>query len=204
MKKTLPLLILSLLFSFSTFSQGIYLGLEGGAAFPLGKFSATEDAGAGFAKIGFQASAYGGYKFSDRLAVGIRTVFSQHMPEGNNSTFVELNPWNKSSILAAIKTSQAITKDIYAELEGNVGIMFLEFPAADIIIGGITINRESNSGNGLAFGLGAGIKYYLENNFALRFGLNYVGAEPSYTNSIGEFSQRVDILLLSWGVLFEI
>ena len=186
------------------YGQGAYVGLEGGAAFPLGKFSASEDAGAGFAKIGFNGTASAGYKFSDRFAAGIRAIFAQNNPEGPNSVFVELNPWNSTSILAAAKTTQAITQDLYVEIEGNAGIMFLEFPAADLIIGGITINREPNTGNGFAFGLGAGLKYYLADDFALKFGLHYVGAEPSYTTSLSEFSQRVDILLLNWGILFEL
>ncbi|MDW3649416.1 MAG: outer membrane beta-barrel protein [Bacteroidia bacterium] len=204
MKKVFGLLFTVLLFSPIVYGQGAYLGLEGGAAFPLGKFSANSDAGAGYAKAGFNGSASVGYKFSDRFSAGLRAIFAQNNPEGPNSVFLELNPWNSTSILAAAKTSQAITKDLYVEIEGNAGIMFLEFPAADIVIGGFTINREAGSGNAFAFGLGSGLKYYLADDFALKFGLHYIGAEPSYTTSLSEFSQRVDILLLNWGILFEL
>ncbi|MEM8889067.1 MAG: hypothetical protein AAGD28_13870, partial [Bacteroidota bacterium] len=117
MKKIFGLLVSVLLVSPIAYGQGGYLGLEGGAAFPLGKFSATEDAGAGFAKIGFNGSASVGYKFSDRFAAGIRAIFAQNNPEGPNSTFIELNPWNSTAILAAAKTSQAITQDLYVEIE---------------------------------------------------------------------------------------
>jgi len=203
MKKYFSLLAILLFSSSFVFSQGPYLSLEGGAAFPLGNFSAEEGSGVGYAKTGFNGAASLGYKFSDRFAAGVKAVFSQNNPDAN-PVFTEISPWNSTSLLGAIKTSQALSETLYFEGEVNGGLMFLTFPAATLNIGGLTVNREAKTGNGLAYGAAAGLKMYLADDFALRFGLNYLGSKPSYSENSFEFEQKIDLLLLNWGIVFEL
>lgn len=187
----------------STFSQGLYFSLEGGPGIPLGKFSSQTQEGAGYAKIGFNGAASAGYKFSDQMSAGVRAIFTQNKLDDSNSIFSEISPWNSTSILAAIKTSYAITDFLYAEGEINTGIMILNYPVGNISLGGINIGQEERTGNGVVLGAGAGLKINIMEDFAFKFGVHYVGGKPSYTSGNRDFSQRIDLLLLNFGIVFE-
>lgn len=204
MKKIIGFCYLLFFLSTTALAQGPYIAIEGGGAFPLGTFSSDVKEGAGYAKIGFNGAASVGYKLSDQLSAGIRAVFAQNNPEDVGNIFAEISPWNSTAILGAVKTSYAITEALYIEGEVNGGIMFLSFPAANISIGGINVSREAESGQGLALGAGAGLKAYLAKDFAFKLGFHYVGSKPSYSVGNFDFSQRIDLLLLNFGIVFEL
>lgn len=204
MKKITVLIPMLVFMHFSSFSQGVYFALEGGPGIALGKFASDSKDGAGYAKTGFNGSASLGYKFSDEISAGIRGIFTQNSFEDPNNIFTEVSPWNSTSILAAIKTSYAITDFLYAEAEINTGIMILNYPVGNLSIGGINIGQEERSGNGIVLGGGAGLKANIVDDFAFKFGVHYVGGKPSYTEGNRDFSQRIDLLLLNFGIVFEI
>lgn len=204
MKKIISLISL-LIFTYAvSLSQGVYVSVEGGPSLALGKFAADSDDGAGFAKTGFNGSASVGYRFSDEMSVGIRGIFTQNAVDNSNSVFTDITPWNSTSILAAIKGSYAISDFFSAEAELNTGIMILTYPVGNISIGGINIGQNEREGNGIVLGGGLGALAHITDNFAARLGVHYIGGKPSYTENNRDFSQRIDLLFVNFGIVFEI
>ncbi len=190
---------------FLTFSgvhaQRVAIQFEGGPSFPLGAFGADTGSDAGYARTGWTGAASIGYAFTDMVRGGVKAAFLAHgVKEG--VPFVEVSPWNSTAILGAIVLSAPLSDAFFVEANAGVGLLFTQFPAASLSIGGVQVNRAAQTGNGLGYEVGAGMRYMLSRDFALRLGLNYLGGKPSFEQNGTNFEQKIGAASVNWGIMF--
>ena len=202
MKNILIIIAIPLLFISYSFAQsGPYISLEGGLAMPLGKFAGNSDIlQDGYAKAGLDGAAGLGYRISENFALGAKLIYTHNKLDGPENIFPNITPWKSTAIMGNAILSYPLSDAFFLEGEVNLGYWMAQFPAANITGG----NREAETGSGFGYGAGVGAKYMLAEDFGFKLGINYLGSNPSYEGLILTFDQKIDILTLNWGIIFQL
>ena len=201
--KNILILTAAMLFVLSgVHAQRFVIQIEGGPSFPLGAFGADEGSDAGYARMGWTGAVSIGYAFTDNVRGGVKAAFLAHGVKEGAVPFVEVSPWNTTAILGAIVLSSPLSDAIFVEGNAGAGLLFTQFPAASLSIGGVQVNRAAETGQGLGYEVGAGMRYMLSRDFALRLGVNYLGGKPSFEQNGTTFEQKIGAASVNWGIVF--
>ena len=184
------------------YHNGVYISLEGGLAFPLNSFGTSGTAEDGYAKTGFLGIAGIGYKFSPQVSAGLKVAFSHHGVDANESIFPGQDPWRSTFLLGGVSIAQQLSSYFVIDAELGGGIVFTQFPVANLTIDGQEVAREAATGDGFAFQGGVGAKYVLDEFLAFRLGVDYMSGRPQFTTDVMKFDQKVSMLTTSWGIIF--
>lgn len=196
-------LITTFLLSFNLNTQaqntGIYVTFEGGPAFPLGSYRASESASAGYAQLGINGTAAVGFRLNNYLALGGKFAFTQN-PVAPEATFLEETPWRSNFFMADLTLNYPFD-DRFA-LEGNLsgGYAQTEFPDGDFEIGNFNIYNEGGKGSGFGYGAGLGLRYFLDDYVSFKLGANYLAANQELNSNGNTVNQSVNLLTTNFGV----
>ncbi|MBC3846296.1 hypothetical protein H8K90_07890 [Winogradskyella echinorum] len=185
--KTHTILVSFLLITTFTIAQEskYYLGISYGKSFPLGDFTANDinKSNAGFAESGTKLDVYGGYILSKHITFTFTFRYQNFNTninaltnglETNNQGTVFIgnsNSWQIYSLLGGIAYKVSISKKFSLFPRIGFGPMLVSCPQFSIIATNentyTEINGSSETGIGLGYEFGIGLKRNLGKNFCL-------------------------------------
>jgi hypothetical protein len=182
---------------------GLYVTLNGGLSLPTGQFAENDPETGGYANPSAAGLAGVGLRLSPHLAIGAHGVVFNSPVDDDATLFPTDNPWKSTFLLATITGILPIGELISADLAIMAGPTFVQFPAGEVQVGGVTIGREAETGTGLGVGGQLGLNYHLDEFIAFRLGATYLSADPSFEQ--GEtFDQRIATFIPQLGLTFTL
>lgn len=206
MKQFLSIFLLSISFSLTSFSQGIYGEIEGGYNYPLGLFKSAAGFAGGVVYSGFHAGGAVGYTLNPTWSFGMRTIFIRNgVSEPNTITLDESPLWKSRSLLFSTKMSRQIIDNLHAELEAQAGYMWASFPFTySLRLRLNPFEQGPQKSSGFIHGIRVGFKYYLTEKVAYKLSINYLKSNIDSSTNIQTLTQSVSLALLYFGVLIEL
>lgn len=209
--------IFILFISLPAAAQQNFASISFGASMPLGDYASTGDLSSnGYARTGgaikfdagfFPGSYLGiGGSFSFGSNYGIRDSLMNDMINYINKHSDPINIpkdsvvygsgfWNNISLLLGPHFSIRATQRLYFDLRVLAGISILRPPDQELIatVDGAEIHSVV-SNNKISFGLtaGGGFRFKLNENLALKLGVDYFQAKSKFDYTFGLFSGLVD------------
>ncbi len=229
MKKIL-LLSLVVLASFNVYAQNFKkessITIAVGPSFPIGEFANKNlyDNKAGLASVGGFASIGYGYQFSKFFGaiasvtgrihgVDKNALQTYTLPIGSGSSLsLKTSTWRFLRVMAGLSQSIPITKNekLSLEIKELIGIQFINSPEIQMVgfipgIGSINTVEESQSENSLAYGLGIGLNFKVDNKLKLKIFSDYQGgARPKFTyvdvTAVKQIHQETSVINVGLGL----
>ena len=195
MKKHTILVVFLLITTFVIAQESTYyFGISYGKSFPLGGFAANDidNGNAGFAESGNKLDVYGGKALSENVTFTLTFRYQNFDTdidaltnglETNNQGAIFIgnsDSWETYSLLGGIEYKVSISKKFSIYPRVGLGPMFVSNPQFSITATDENINtaihRSSETGFGLGYEFGIGLKRDLGKNFCLM---------PTFTFSSG-------------------
>lgn len=149
--KRFSIILFSLLFSFTTYSQGVDLGIKFGTNYStLTNFSNLNY------KSGYQAGAFGAIKFSDKLAIQGDVLFSQ---QGQNSSF-NIENFDLDYVNVAVVVKYYLVKGFNLQLGPQYGFLINENNFEGPTLESFDLSGVLGAGYDLPFGLRFDARYH--------------------------------------------
>ncbi len=190
-------------FSFGAFAQDTpekkgFATFSLGPTFPFGDFASTSfsDPNAGFADAGFHFNLMNfGYLFSDN--VGITAFISGSRHPFDIDTGKDDPNWVYASLMVGpLFSFPTKRKDANFDLRPMIGAMSAAF---DPDIGISNIHAY-----GVAFGLGAGLRYHVSHTNSISGNLDLISSEPEFDINGEHFSQQIGAVSFTIGISFRL
>lgn len=232
--KKLILLVTFVIVSFtSTFSQDRgHIGLSAGLSAPMGDFASNKssDENAGFATTGFLFDFSLNYKLNKTLGIeglvrvqlngtdaeALADEFSAIIPAGISGT-VESGRWVTVGFLGGLTASFPLTERFSFNSKILIGVQTTSSPELNVTLNGPGgsewVKQESGNGAAFAYLIGAGFKYGITEKADLLINIDYVGAEPEFSDVVttsssgesakGSFDQPMSTFNFGLGVALK-
>ena len=188
-----------------------YLGISYGASFPVGNFADTDpdNLDAGFAESGRKLDVYGGYPLNERFTLtgllryqvyetDISNIVNDYNAQnpGVNLTAVS-EDWEAYYIMVGSAYMIQVAPKLFLFPRAAIGPIFVSNPAINGVItnGGDTNNlsRSSETGIGLGFDIGIGLRKNLGKHFSLMPVFDYSGGFVSIADVEINNNNNVDV-----------
>lgn len=214
-KTTIIFSILLALASLSTKAQQNFASISFGASLPQGEYAATGDlASNGYAKYGGAIKFDAGYFPTSYFGIGASFSFGSNYAirdslvndlvsyiEENASNIIHIPDnaeilygsgfWNYVNLFIGPHFSIRASQRLYFDLRGLAGLSFVRPPDQELRINfDNTSIYTQTSHNSASFGFlaGAGIRYNLNTNLALKFGADYYQSKSKNTYTFELFT----------------
>ncbi|MEL6976329.1 MAG: outer membrane beta-barrel protein [Bacteroidota bacterium] len=207
-----------------------YIGASFGTSFSLGDFKDTDigNPDAGFADNGTKFDLYGGFYLNDRVTLTGTLRYQTFDADigGLVQQFSEENPgisfsgstgnWDVYSLLIGIAYKVNISKKFSVFPRFGMGPMIVNNPGISVSSPDVAItenfNRSSESGFGINFEIGIGLKTNLGKHFALMPAFTYSGgiatikdvvATTDNITATGDFDARIQSFNLGISIAYR-
>ncbi|MCX6162687.1 MAG: hypothetical protein NTV87_15305 [Ignavibacteriae bacterium] len=205
MKKTRIFLAVLIVFigctSVRAQSLGFYISAHAGPSFPFGDFAKKDanNSNSGFAKTGYKGDITVGYNIPFLFSISftgvlqnnavdaepMRLKIAQENPAYTNWT-LDAESWNVTGLFTGVTKNFSFNKKFFFEVRAFGGTLNFDSPrftlrgtsATDNAL--IVVNNKTTYAFAYIFAVGCG--YNISKNFSLEGNIEYLGANPDFTN----------------------
>ncbi len=229
MKKTIILIQLMILISFTSFSQGsgnksslvddtkFFAALSGGPSIPVGVFQKKDFAvtsEAGLAKVGYVLNANLGYKFHNNFGIASTVFYSMYKLDqkaisdfiGKSTTTVvgaTADHWQYVGVVAGPMATVPLMEKLFIDFKAMAGYAHANMPVIKVQLEGLPapVNASQEKwADAFAWQLGTNLRYNLSSKFCLFGNADYNYMKPTWKTDVGDVVQKLGVVDINVGV----
>jgi hypothetical protein len=202
--------VISMTFALSAQQKPSFIGLQGGASFPVGKFYAKKLPDGGFAQTGFSTSLEGAWFFKPWLGIGASAGMHIHPVDVSalgyekvvadlfmNDVYIRSDPYRSYTLYTGFFFQFPLVQRLSLTAKALGGIMFTQTPyqlykAEYEMIGEKWFEITSAGDFEGSFLTGAGLKYELKNCIGFSLNTEFTYNEMEFDFELSDGSIRTD------------